>query len=374
MARLLPSLSSTPDDASPRVIGLDSADADDLIGALSSGTARRILAVLHEEPASASEVAAQVDSSLQNVQYHLGRMEDAGLVELHETVYSEKGREMKVYTPSDRPLVVVAARESETTGLRDALLRLLGSVGILGLVSVLVQFLLSWAEQRGAPTAPKESESPPRPPPQRPRAAFRRDSSSSSADWSSCSEGSSSGGIARGESTHRETDRSLGSSYSYLHVKGTAMNHQAEVKGIGVGMSDDGSNVPAVILSARDEFLPIVITADQAQAIQLALSGEPFERPLTHDLLVDMITEFGGAIDSVRIDDLADGTFYAKVDAERYEDGEPRKFVFDARPSDAIALSVRVDCPIVVSDSVLDAAGQPPSQFDIEDDEDDFAR
>ncbi len=152
------------------------------------------------------------------------------------------------------------------------------------------------------------------------------------------------------------------------------MNHEAEVKGIGVGMSDDGSNVPAVILSARDDFLPIVITADQAQAIQLALSAEPFERPLTHDLLVDMITEFGGAIDSVRIDDLADGTFYAKVDAERYEDGEPRKFVFDARPSDAIALSVRVDCPIMVSDSVLDAAGQPPSQFDIENDEDDFAR
>jgi bifunctional DNase/RNase len=146
------------------------------------------------------------------------------------------------------------------------------------------------------------------------------------------------------------------------------MNHEAEVRGIGVGMSDDGSNVPAVILSAREEYLPIVITTDQAQAIQLALSGEPFERPLTHDLLVEMITEFGGAIDAVRIDDLADGTFYAKVDAE------PQKFVFDARPSDAIALSVRVDCPITVSDSVLDMAGQPPSRFDVEDDEDDFAR
>jgi hypothetical protein len=152
------------------------------------------------------------------------------------------------------------------------------------------------------------------------------------------------------------------------------MNHDAEVKGIGVGMSDDGSSVPAVILSAREEFLPIVITTDQAQAIQLALSGEPFERPLTHDLLVEMITEFGGAIDAVRIDDLADGTFYAKVDAERYENGEPQKFVFDARPSDAIALSVRVDCPISVSDSVLDMAGQPPSRFDVENDEDDFAR
>jgi len=144
------------------------------------------------------------------------------------------------------------------------------------------------------------------------------------------------------------------------------MKHEAEVVGIGVGVDDGGSGVPAVVVSARDEYLPIVITQDQAQAIQLALSGEPFERPLTHDLLVDMVTEFGGAIDGIRIDDLADGTFYAKIDAERYEDGRPEKFVFDARPSDAISLAVRVDCPILISDEVLDDAGRPPSAFDVD--------
>ncbi|ELZ34198.1 hypothetical protein C474_02795 [Halogeometricum pallidum JCM 14848] len=143
------------------------------------------------------------------------------------------------------------------------------------------------------------------------------------------------------------------------------MNHRAEVKGIGVGVDAQGGNVPAVVLQAREEYLPIVITSDQAQAIQLALSGEPFERPLTHDLLVEMITEFGGAIDSIRIDDLSDGTFFAKIDAERYEDGEPKTFVFDARPSDAVSLAVRVDCPIIVSDEVLDEAGQPPERFDL---------
>ncbi|MFB6195119.1 MAG: bifunctional nuclease family protein [Haloplanus sp.] len=145
------------------------------------------------------------------------------------------------------------------------------------------------------------------------------------------------------------------------------MDHTAEVAGIGVGVDEEGSNVPAVVLAARDEYLPIVITADQARAIQLALSGEPFERPLTHDLLVEMVTEFGGVVDGVRIDDLADGTFYAKVDAERYEDGQPRKHVFDARPSDAVALAVRVDCPVTVSDEVLDAAGQPESAIELED-------
>jgi len=101
------------------------------------------------------------------------------------------------------------------------------------------------------------------------------------------------------------------------------MDHSAEVTGIGMGVGPEGENVPAVILTAREEYLPIFVTADQAQSIQLALSGEPFERPLTHDLLVEMVTEFSGAIDGVRIDDLADGTFYAKIDAELYDDGEP---------------------------------------------------
>jgi len=143
------------------------------------------------------------------------------------------------------------------------------------------------------------------------------------------------------------------------------MDHSAEVTGIGMGVGPDGENVPAVILTAREEYLPIFVTADQAQSIRLALSGEPFERPLTHDLLVDMVTEFGGAVDAVRIDDLADGTFYAKIDAERYDNGEPERFVFDARPSDAIALAVRVECPITVSDEILDAAGRSPDEIDV---------
>ena len=145
------------------------------------------------------------------------------------------------------------------------------------------------------------------------------------------------------------------------------MEHEAEVVGLGVGVNDQGSNVPAVVLSARGEYLPIVITTDQARAIQLALSGEPFERPLTHDLLVEMVTEFGGAVDGVRIDDLADGTFYAKIDAERYENGHPERFVFDARPSDAVALAVRADCPIEIDGAVLDVAGRSREELGVED-------
>jgi bifunctional DNase/RNase len=147
------------------------------------------------------------------------------------------------------------------------------------------------------------------------------------------------------------------------------MDHTAQVEGIAVGVGPDGAGVPAVVLGARDEYLPIFVTQDQARAIQLGLSGEPFERPLTHDLLVDVLTEFGGAVDGVRIDDLSEGTFFAKLDIVRYDEGEAEKFVFDARPSDAVAVAVRSDCAITISDTVLDAAGRPPSDLDFDPEE-----
>lgn len=150
------------------------------------------------------------------------------------------------------------------------------------------------------------------------------------------------------------------------------MEHEATVEGVGVGVSEEGPGAPVVLLRAREELLPIFISADQAQSMQLALEGEPFERPLTHDLFVDMVAEFGAAIDKVRIDDLADGTFYAKIDTEQYHGGERKQAVFDARPSDGIALSLRVDCPLIVSDEVIDEAGRPPDAFETEGDDPDL--
>ena len=145
MADLIPSSSSDPDDdrenRDPRVIGLDSDEADDLLGAISSSTARSVLTSLHEAPATPSDLATEVDTSLQNVQYHLGNLSEAGLIEVTETRYSEKGREMNVYTPSDRALVVVAGREDETRGLKGALTRLIGGVGVLGIGAAVVNRL-----------------------------------------------------------------------------------------------------------------------------------------------------------------------------------------------------------------------------------------
>ncbi|MFC7228388.1 helix-turn-helix domain-containing protein [Salinirubellus salinus] len=136
---LLPSEPDVSTDAGPRVVGVDSDDADALLSALSSETARRILARLHEDPAPPSRVADGVDTSLQNVQYHLERLEEAGAVEVVGTAYSEKGREMDLYAPADQPLVIFAGREEQSSGLRAALSRFVGGVGALAFGALLVQ-------------------------------------------------------------------------------------------------------------------------------------------------------------------------------------------------------------------------------------------
>ncbi|MEF8818763.1 MAG: winged helix-turn-helix domain-containing protein [Haloferacaceae archaeon] len=146
MSGLLPSEpdTSAASEADPRVVGLDDDEAGEVLAALSSETARRLLAELHDDPDSASGVADRADTSLQNAQYHLGRMRDAGLVEVVDTIYSEKGREMKVYAPADRPLVMFAGADAtdERGGLRDRLRSIVGAVGALAGASAVVEYVL----------------------------------------------------------------------------------------------------------------------------------------------------------------------------------------------------------------------------------------
>jgi len=157
MGRLLPSsLDSRTDaaerDAEPRVVGLDDDETGAVLSALSSDTARDLLAAPHDEPVTASAVADGVDTSLQNAQYHLDRMRDAGLVEVVDTVYSEKGREMKVYAPADEPLVVFAGTDSDERSLRERLRGIVAAVGALLGLSAAVEYVLRdgpWLEFLG---------------------------------------------------------------------------------------------------------------------------------------------------------------------------------------------------------------------------------
>jgi len=156
---LLPSEPDTAaDKAEPRVVGVESDDADQLLSALSSATARRLLGELHEEPAPPAELAERVDTSLQNVQYHLEKLEDAGAVTVADTAYSQKGREMDVYAPADQPLVIFAGDGDDTTSIRTALTRLLGGFSALALASAVIEYLYSgrggvFGEGGGAPGA-----------------------------------------------------------------------------------------------------------------------------------------------------------------------------------------------------------------------------
>jgi hypothetical protein len=107
-------------------------------------------------------LADRVDTSLQNAQYHLEKLEDAGAIEIVGTAYSEKGREMNVYGPADSPLVIFAGEQERASGLRAALSRLFGGFLALGVGAVAIQELfgrsLLRAGQEGA--APAGSETP----------------------------------------------------------------------------------------------------------------------------------------------------------------------------------------------------------------------
>lgn len=170
MSGLLPSESETAavtddgrqrdDDGGLKVLWLDDDEADTLIGSLSSQTARSVLTAVHDEPQSASELADSVDTSLQNVRHHLGNLEDAGLVEVSETRYSVKGREMNVYGPVDDSLVVCVGKEDERSSFIDSLKRLVGAAVALVLGSLLVHFTVGTGVRNlGGPAAPRVPDS-----------------------------------------------------------------------------------------------------------------------------------------------------------------------------------------------------------------------
>ncbi len=122
-----------------------------------------------------------------------------------------------------------------------------------------------------------------------------------------------------------------------------------DVVGVRVEMP---TNQPIVLLREREgeRYLPIWIGAVEATAIAYAQQGVEPARPLTHDLLADVVAGLGHQLVEVRITDLSDGVFFAEL---VFDGGR----TISARPSDAIALALRVDAPVVAAPEVLDEAG-----------------
>ena len=118
--------------------------------------------------------------------------------------------------------------------------------------------------------------------------------------------------------------------------------------------------------SDRERYLPIWIGPSEANAIAMRLQGLNAERPLTHDLLVSVVTALNSNISRVVVTHVTDGTFHARLYLETADGGEAE---IDSRTSDAIATAVRTGSTIYVDERVLDEAGVEPEQEDGDSDE-----
>ena len=125
-------------DQNPDVVALDDEAAEEVFSSLSSATARSILTVLYDQPMAASEVAEKVGTSLQNVNYHLNNLRNGGLIEVIDTSYSDQGKEMKVYAPTNKALVIFAGNNIQHSSLLDAIKGLIGLIGIFAIMSIII--------------------------------------------------------------------------------------------------------------------------------------------------------------------------------------------------------------------------------------------
>jgi bifunctional DNase/RNase len=123
------------------------------------------------------------------------------------------------------------------------------------------------------------------------------------------------------------------------------------IKGL---MVDPITNTPIVILKDKDgdRVLPIWVGVFEANAIALQIENVATPRPMTHDLLRNIITDLDGQVDRIVVSDLKDNTFFALIHLTVKGEG----VAIDARPSDAIALALRTRAPILVEESVIDNA------------------
>ena len=138
-----------------------------------------------------------------------------------------------------------------------------------------------------------------------------------------------------------------------------------EVK-VGALIMDPNSSTPIVVLKGvnNEAILPIWVGAYEANAIALEIEKMVPQRPMTHDLLRNLITETGFRVQRVTVNDLLENTFYALIELVN---DQGQIVTLDARPSDAIALALRADCPIYVAQNVLDVSSASSTQNKLDD-------
>lgn len=145
--RLVRRFRSEPDE--PTIAGIEGEDADQLFDALGSETSRAVLAACYEEGRTRSELADGLETSIQNVSYHVDKLESAGLLEAVETRYGENGSEVKVYEPSKEAIVIAAGETGLVEHITEAIERLFAPIVLVGLLSMVVGVLARGPERIG---------------------------------------------------------------------------------------------------------------------------------------------------------------------------------------------------------------------------------
>jgi DNA-binding transcriptional ArsR family regulator len=143
MGRILPTTSETTveRDGNPQLVCLDEDRSEAILAAVQSQTARSVLRTLTEEPMTPTDIAESLDQSLENTSYHLDNLQEAGLVEGVDTVYSEKGREMTVYGPVSEPLLLFFGSSENEPGLRSAFASFVPAIGPVAVLIALKEVL-----------------------------------------------------------------------------------------------------------------------------------------------------------------------------------------------------------------------------------------
>jgi bifunctional DNase/RNase len=127
------------------------------------------------------------------------------------------------------------------------------------------------------------------------------------------------------------------------------MEREMKIRGL---LMDPSTNAPIVLLKDVDSetMIPIWVGPFEANSIASEIEKVAPQRPMTHDLLRNVINQFGGEVRRVIVTELKDNTFYAVIEITAGD----RSILIDSRPSDAIALALRVDCPIFVREEVIE--------------------
>jgi len=145
MGNLLPTRSETTISRSkePTVVFFDDDRAEAILSTVQSDTAQTILQALMREPMSPSDLAAELDMSVENISYHLDNLQEQRLIEEHDTVYSEKGREMIMYAVTEDPLVIIFGSSENDEQLLATFSRLASVVGPIGIFIAIKESLSS---------------------------------------------------------------------------------------------------------------------------------------------------------------------------------------------------------------------------------------